>query len=361
MIAFSRKHSYWVICIVSIICAAIYWSVFATDRYVSEATVVLKNARTAPLSATSLSSLLTGGGSQQLLVLREYLLSTDMLKKLNTALGLRVHYSSEDIDFLSRLSSPDLPLEQFHEYYLSRVTVVLDDYAHVLRIRAEAFDPEIARAIVNMLLREGEQWLNAMNQRLAATQIEFIKDQVDELKHRLEQARQALLVYQNTHKLISPTGAVETLNSVVATLLGELTTLKAQKEVLAATHSQKSPAIMRLHRKINALRSQIGDLRSRMASNSETALNRQSAEYQKLRMKLKFAKKMYTGALTALQSTRVQAASSLKQIAIVQSPTSPDYANAPDRLHNIMVFAVLAVLAALIVHLLAVIVRDHTD
>lgn len=355
------KHPYWLICAVAILFVTVYWSVWATDRYVSQATVVLKSAQGANLSSLSITSLLTGGSAHDLLVLREYLLSTDMLKKLDAALDLRSHYASEDIDLFSRLESPHVPIGQFHDYFLEHVSIELDEYAGVLRIKVQAFDPKTAHAIVSMMLREGEQHMNKMIQRIAAQQIEFIKAQVAELKEQLVKARKALLEYQNSHGLISPKTAVETLSTVVATLQGELAKLKARKRALSATQTANSPVMQKLERKISAMRNQIQELRNRMASRSGAALNQQTAEYQALKMKLEFAKKMYTKALAALQSIRAQAATRLKQVVALQSPTMPEYATAPNRLHHIAVFAILAILTALIAHLLAAIVRDHRD
>lgn len=361
MAALLKKHPYWLICVVAILAVTIYWSVLATERYLSKSTIVLQSSKAATISSLSVSSLLSGGGSHRLLVLREYLLSVDMLQKLDAALDLRSHYSQEFIDYFSRLGSPDVPLSDFHEYYLQRVTVELDEYAGVLRIKAEAFNPKTAHAIVVMMLREGEQKMNQISQRLATQQMEFIKAQVEKLEQRLQEARQALLEYQNSHELISPTVAVETLSTVVAKLQGELAKFKAKKRALSATQSKNSPAIQMLGRKISAMQSQIDQLRDRMASSSGAALNQKSARYLTLKMKLEFAKKVYTKALGALQRIRVQAASSLTQVAVIQTPTTPEYSTRPKRLHNIVVFAILAILATLIAHLLIAIVRDHRD
>lgn len=361
MITFFRRHPYWLICAVAVLCVAFYWLFWATDRYVSQASVVVQSAQGTSISAFNLTSLLSGGSADQLLKLREYLRSTDVLKKLNAALDLRSHYSNEGIDVLSRLESPHVPMGQFHEYFLERVTIKLDEYSHVLDIKAEAFDPETAHAIVVMLLRAGETHMNKLTQQMAEQQIQFIKEKVAGLRQRVQQARETFLAYQKEHGLISPTGAVETLSTVVATLQGEIAKRKAQRRALAETYSQNSPAIQQLNREISGLRKEIEDLRGRMAASTGDALNRKSVRYITLKKKLEFAREMYTNALAALQSTRVQAASSLKKVLTQQSPTTPEYSNAPDRLYNIVVFVIVAVLAALIVHLLAAIIRDHRD
>lgn len=361
MRAFFLKHPYWLISAVAIFCASLYWSLWASDRYVSEAAVVLQSAQGASTSTFNVASLLSGGSAHDLLMLREHLLSVDMLQKLNAALDLRAHYANKDIDILSRLESADVPLEYFHRYYLKRVSVELDEYANVLRIRAQAYDPKTAHAIVSMLLREGEAHMNRLSQRLAAEQVKFIEIQVEDLKRRLGLAREAMLTYQNKLGLVSPTGTVESLSAVVATLQGELAKLDAHRRALGASQSERSPEMLRLSHEISALRSQIEVERARMAARSGNALNRLSAEYETLRLQVEFAQEMYASALTALESTRVQAARSLKQVSILQSPTLPEYSTAPQRLYNITVFVILALLVGLIAHLLTAIVRDHRD
>jgi len=92
------------------------------------------------------------------MLLRSYLLSVDMLNRLDKALGLRAHYSDSRRDLLSRLWSADISQEWFYRYFLSRVSVEYDDYSGVLVVRAQAYDPQTAHAIVSMLLEEGERY-----------------------------------------------------------------------------------------------------------------------------------------------------------------------------------------------------------
>ena len=355
-----RKHPYWVAVIIGIVAAGFYWSLWATDRYVSEANVVLQSARGGE-PTLNFASILKGGSSHDLLMLRDHLLSVDMLKKLDAELDLRAHFSNRHIDFFSRLSDPQVPLERFHRYYRTRVFAELDEYAQVLRVRAEAFDPDMAQRIATLLLREGEAHMNAMGQRLAAEQVRFIERQVEDLNQRVIQAREALLAYQNEHGLVSPTGTVEGLNAVVANLEGELAKLSARRQALATSQSDRSPEMMRLNAEITALRSQIARERARMAGNSGNTLNRVTAGYETLRLQLEFAVEMYSTARAALETTRVEAARTLQQVSILQNPTRPEYSTSPRRVYNITVFVILAVLSGLVAHLLMAIVRDHRD
>ncbi|WP_110710258.1 chain-length determining protein [Salinicola sp. CR57] len=357
------RHLHWIICLVTIFLVSFYWAVWASDRYVSHAHVVLESPQLSS-PELSFSNLLSGGGganNADMLLLRDYLRSVDMLQYLVENANFRGHYAHGGGDFFTRLSNENAPLEELHDYYLKRVSVELDEYAGVLRIDVEAFNPKEAHLIANLLLERGEQHMNDMGRRLAEEQVKFLQQQVDQLQTTFEKTRQALVDYQNENGLVSPTGTVESLSGVVSTLEGQLASLKAQKTALSSFQSSNSPEVVRVKSQINALEDQIEKEKQRLAAQSGNALNSVSSEYQRLQLQAKFAEESYSGALSALQSTQVEAARKLKQLSTLQSPTMPQYPEQPERLYNIVVFAVIALFIALIINMLILIIKDHRD
>jgi capsular polysaccharide transport system permease protein len=355
-----RRHPVWSLIVLSILGAALYWSLIATDRFVSRANVVLLSAQINK-AGVGLSGILSGPTNNDLLILRDYMLSTDMLARLQTELDLRAHYSNPDIDRLSRLSAPDVPTEEFHRYVLKQVSIELDEYAQVLRISAQAYESEMAQRIVALLLKAGEEHMNAMGHRLAEEQVRFIEKQVEAARRQMIEDGERLLKYQNEHGLVSPTETVGSLSGVVAKLEGDLAVLQARKAALSVSQSERSPEMMKLDSEIKGLREQIASERARLARASGDALNRLAAEYELLNLQYEFSSKLYSSAVTALENTRVEAARALKQVSVLQAPTLPEYPTRPRRLYSITTFAVLAALAGLILQLLIAIIRDHKD
>jgi len=361
-VTFIKRYPYWFVCLLSIVLVGLYWGLWASDRYVSETNVVLESPQIAA-PELSFQSLMggSGGNSGDMLLLRDYLLSVDMLRKADEALNFREHYSQPGIDVFSQLPSAKEPIEELHKYYQKRVSVELDDYAGVLRIKVVAFDPEMAHALANFLLKEGEHHMNGMGQRLAEEQVQFLEKQVARQAERFDEARQDLIEYQNENGLVSPTGTVESISSVVASLEGELAKLRARKTALLSYQSPHSSEVKRVDAEINALRQQIDQERNRMAQQSGGALNVVSSQYQQLELRAQFAQESYSGALMALENTRIEAARKLKQVSVLQSPTFPEYPVEPRRLYNTVVFAIIAFLAGLIIQMLVLIVKDHKD
>ncbi|MBY0417715.1 MAG: chain-length determining protein [Pararheinheimera sp.] len=361
MKSFIKKSPHWALCVAAVASAALYWGIWATDRYVSETNIVMQSSE---LNSTgfNVASLLSGtSGAGDLLLLRDHLLSADMMIKLDKTLNLRQHYSSQNIDYLSRLSSSDVPMEKFVSYMLKRVEVEYDDYASVMRIKVQAFNPDMAKQIAELLLANGEQHMNTMGQRLAAEQVSFIEMQVKNLAERLHQARQDLLNYQNQNGMVSPTGTVQSILAIVAQLEGQLSTAQARLKVATSFQSATSPEVVRLKSEIKALQQQIALELKKTASSSGGALNKISADYQSLELQANFAMELYSNALAALESTRVEAARKLKQVSVLQYPTKPEYSAEPRRLYNTVVFTLFALILTFITHLAIWVIRDHKD
>jgi capsular polysaccharide transport system permease protein len=348
--------------LVAIILAVVYWGAMASDRYVSEAMVVVDRTDLAGGQSMDFASLFTGArNDHELMLMRDHLRSVDMLEKLDTQLNLRAHYSDAARDPISRMWSEDADQEFFHAHFLSRIGVELDSTSGVLRIKAQAYTPAMAQAIASALVAEGEQFMNDIAHRLARDQVTFLEKQVGEMSERVLKSRLTLLDFQNAKGIISPQSAADTLTGIVAQLEGELTQLKASRETMLGYLSPTAPDVAQINFKIGAIEKQLRDEKSRLTSPKGGTLNRLVEEYQRLEMAAIFAQDVYKTALTALERGRIEATRNLKKATIVQSSTLPQYPLEPRKIYNILVFALSVLVLAGIVQLLAAIIRDHQD
>lgn len=343
--------------------SAVYWVFIASDRYVSEAHVIIQRTDFAGGPNLDFSSLLGGanGGRADQLLLRSHLLSVDMLKKLDAALHLRAHYADAQRDPLSRMWDKDAPIEQFHKHYLERVSVELDEYAGVLMVKAEGFDPQTAHAIATELVQEGERFMNQMAHTLAQTQVAFLETQVTDMNARAMQARQAVLGFQNKNGLVSPQATAENISGIVAKLEAQRTELETQRSALQSYLVPSHPSIVQIDQQIAAVGKQLAQEQARLTSPRGKTLNLAVEEFQRLEMQAAFTQDVYKTALVALEKGRIEATRTIKKVSVLQAPTVPEYPLQPRRLYNTLVFALVAMLLAGVAHLLAAIVRDHTD
>lgn len=351
--------------IAAVVCAACtaYWGVLASDRYVSQANVIVQRTDLSGGHTMDFSSLLGGanGSRSDELLLRNYLLSMDMLKKLDAQLHLRQHYSDRAHDPLSRMWAADVPDEWFLQYYLSRVSVELDEYSGVLVIKAQGYDARTAQAITALLVREGERAMNEMAHELAREQVAFVEKQVALMAERFQETRREVIRFQNANGLVSPQNRAEQLNAVVERLNAQRTELQTRRTALLGYLEPRAAGVVELDLQIEAIDKQLAQEQARLTSTNGKALNSTVEEYQRLEMAAGFANDVYKTALVALEKGRVEATRTLKKVSVVQSPTLPQHALEPRRGYNIIVSVLVTLLLAGVVHLLAAIVRDHKD
>src|SRR5574343_550603 len=181
--AILRRRTFGAAAIVSI-GAILYWGLFASDRFVSEALIVIERTDASIGSTMDLGSLLSGaanGNHGDQMMLRAHLLSVDMLEKLDAKLDLRGHYSDKSHDALSRMWGKDIAQEWFYRHFLRRTSVEYDDYSGVLVIRVQAYDAKMAKVIADLLVREGELYMNELGHAMARDQVAFLEKQVAEM------------------------------------------------------------------------------------------------------------------------------------------------------------------------------------
>ena len=349
---------------VSALIATAYWIFFASDRYVSDANVIIRKTDSMSAPAFDISMFVTGiagaNRSDQLL-LREYLLSVDMLKKLDAALDLRSHYSDKQQDIISRMWFQDASMEWFHRHYLSRVSVEYDDYSGVLRIQAQAYNPETAQSVVSILVQEGERYMNQLGHEMAEAQVRFLTSQVDQAQRRFQVAREALLAFQNKKGLVSPEATAESINAIIARLEEKRTQLQTQLASLPKSLDRNHPSISMLTQALAAVNLQIAQEKAKLAAPSGRTLNYTVEEFERLQMEVSFTQDIYKTALVALEKGHMDSTRMLEKVSVLQTPTLPEYPMKPDRVYNTVATLLFTFLLAGILKLLESIILDHVD
>jgi capsular polysaccharide transport system permease protein len=344
---------------------ATYWLFLASDRYVSTAHIVVQRTDLSGGGGVDFASLLSGSGGginrQDQLMLRDYLLSVDLLQKIDTELLLRAHFSNWNRDPISKLWYENAPIEWFHDYYLSRVSIDIDDYTGLLVINAQAFSPEMAYTIGQVLVREGDIFMNKTANGLALIQVDFLEKQVAQMHAKFLAARQALLFYQNQKGLVAPMAAAESIAAIVAKLQANLSELQTQRSALQAYLVPTHPSVVQLNQQIAAVEKQIGQEQRNLASPSGQPLNKTVEEYQRLEQEASFAEAIYKTALSGLESGRIEATRTIKKITITQAPNLPEYPREPRRIRNTLVAFISLLILLGILQLLLAVVQDHKD
>lgn len=348
-----------IIVIIPIFMLLFYYLFIATDKFVSESKVTIKQTGQQP-SSFNIGFLSLGSPSarEDAMFLKEYILSYDMLDYLERKLGLRNLYQSKEIDFFQRLSS-DATQEEFLKYYRKNIVkVMFDDVSGILTIKVFAFSPEDAKRINEAILEQCERYINAISHKIAREQMNFIEQELSYANQKMQIAKNNLIKFQNTYKVMDPTQEAQAKVALISQLEAQLANQEAQLKTLLTYLKEDSFQVQALKNQIKALREQIEKEKAKMVG-GDTKLNKLALEYLKLKLDADFAADVYKATLSAFETTRVEASRKLKNLVIIASPNLPEEALYPRKAYNLTLATVLLLLIYGILRIVIGIIKEH--
>ena len=345
---------------------AIYLGLFAVDRYVSESVVVVRQEGAGISIPTGVDALSAMFGTSMASVedqymLQAHILSIDMLRQLNEKLDLRRAYSAPKLDFIFRMKA-DATQEKFLEYYDSRVEVVVDDASGLMRIRTQGFTPEIAQAVNQEVVAISERFINESSHRLARDQMSFAEAELGNARGRMDDARHRLMAFQEKHSILDPTAQAVANTGLTAELQAMQARYEAELKGLKAYLNDDAPQVKAMQAQIAGIREQLQDEKRRGVTNVDgMSLNVMAGKYQELVAELQFASDAYRGALTALETARIESTRKLKSLVLVESPPLPEAAEYPRRTYTLTALLMGLIMLYGIGRLIVATIEDHLE
>ena len=177
-----------------------------------------------------------------------------------------------------------------YKYFKNRVTVAYDEYSGVVRISAQAFDPETATKITTLLVQNGEDFMNKLSHKIADEQVLFLSQQVEISKNELLVANEQLLDFQNKRNIVSPTTEVENYQSLIANLEKQKSEILVKIDTLPANLGNNNHIKQSMLTNIKAIEEQISKLREKITNANEkvSALNELADEERLLNLRKLF-------------------------------------------------------------------------
>lgn len=349
---------------VPMLLATIYYTVIASDRYVSESIVSVKSASVSSSPYTGMVGSPTGVGLaawEDTMYLLDYVHSDALLRELDSKLKLRAHFEAPRADLLYRMM-PGISQERFRDYYQDRVELVFNDTNGLLTIRTQAFDAEMAQKINRAILESSERFVNDFSHRVAREQMQFSQEEAAAAAARLQQAKTKVVDFQTTNKILDPVAQQTAANALTAELQATTSRLEADLKNKLAYMQPDAPAVVALRDQLAAYKSQLENEKLRTTSlQSSDRLGPLNAEYYNLQLQASFAEDAYRSANSALDAARIEAARKLKSLVIVQPSSPPDSAEYPRRIYNLLTILVLCCVAYAITRLIVTAIQEHQD
>lgn len=361
----ARLH--WYLIGLPLVLAAIYYAFFSADRYVSESIITVRqtedggSAGSGALAAGIALGLPVGGGSSSDVVyLRDYIHSVDMLQHLDGALGIRRMYEAQTRDLFYRLFA-GASQEWVLWYYRSRVGIGFDLQNSILYLSVEGFEPAQAQAVSREILAQSERFINEISHQMAREQMGFAEAHLNKAKERYQTTKDRLISFQNQHQLFDPIAQAQAKAGLSNQLEADLTRDEAELRNELTFLNERSYQVVALKNKINATRAQINEVRERAAAGEGQQLNELAGEFQRLTLDATFAEDTYKASLATVEKIRLETSRKLKHLVVIATPTLPEWPLYPRRFYNLLTILVLLSLVYGITRLVVAIVEDHRD
>ncbi len=358
-----RRSPFMAFVVLPCILFAFYQSVIASERFESQAQVIVKQpdgAATMDASMAMLSGLgLPSSSGSDTELVKAYVYSNDMLDYLQSHLDLRKHFSAIDIDWFSRLAS-EATREELFEYYQERVKVEINDASGVVSIYTQGFTSEFAQKLANVIVSRAEWYINSIGHQLARSQLKFVSAEHQLVEQKLQNAQTELLKFQKQHNLLDPTAEGVAFQQIAYELEGQITAKEAELKNLRTIMSDQAPKVIAMKSQLTALKAQLVTERNKLSHHSEeqNSVGEILAQYSDLKVKADLALQAYTSSQISLEKSRIEAYRQLKYLITVESATLSQESKYPDVFYNVSLFALVLAMAFIICRIIISTIRE---
>ena len=345
--------------------AAIYYGVFATDRYVSSAQVVVRqDGGNQGAAVPGLATLLTGtnpASREETLYLREYIVSMDMMLLLEERLHWIEQYATQRSDIFFWLNK-DAEREDLLKYYQRMVSAHYDETTGLLRVEVQAFTPELSEQMLRTILEASEHFVNEVSHSIAREQMNFAKGELATARANYAERKTELIDFQNVNKVLDGGNTAQNRATIIADLEGQYTKEQAVLTEMQYKLRPDSPQVKQQKQKVNAITQQLAkEKRLLVSSPNGSQLNVVASRFQQLTLDAGIAEESYKTAVAALDNARIEASKKIRTLVTVVSPNTPQLALYPERLYNLATILLGLLMLYGITRFILASIEDHRD
>ncbi len=342
-----------------------YFGFIASDRYAAGASFVIRGLEGGgtPDFVTSFTGLSPSGGTtSDSYVVRNFLESADLLRRLDAELDLRGHYSQDNIDPIARFR-PENTFEQMVEYWQWRINTTYDSTTGIVTFEVQAFDPEMAARLAEMALAAADRLVNELSETARRDSVQFAAKEVERAEERLRNVRLQLVNFRSERGAVDPMINAQLDAELMASLETKLVDIQARMNALAGSVDADSPMLVQLNRQKEALEEQIAQRRALIGeqdgSDSKTNTAETLADYEGLLIEQNFAQQSYASAMVSLETARIDADRQQRYLAVFARPFVPNEPAYPVRVRDFFLVIVASFALWAIATLIGYAVRDH--
>jgi capsular polysaccharide transport system permease protein len=342
--------------------ATTYYVGVASPQFESHATFTVQSSEQRPgLAMDGLLAGLAGGvgGGHDALIVRDYVLSRDMLARLDKERGFIAHYKSRGADFISRLRA-NASFEEAYDYFGHKVTCDYDQVSGAVTVHVRAFSPEQAAGVSAAILSYSEEMVNKLSDRERRDRTAYADAGVKRAEERLTAARKVIFGLQQQHSEFNPLATATSLMSIRTGLEAELAKARAEVMQLRSYMQDDAPQLRAANERVKAISAQVAGESRRMVDPAKPGgLNSSFSDFEAAMVEKEFAQKAYESSMATLEMARADAARQHRYVAIIAAPSKPDESTYPHRIRSVLTAFLVCFLLWGTITMMTAAVREH--
>ncbi len=317
-----------------VLISAIYLFLIASDRYVSEATYIIRSISSG--SAPDLGPVMAANAltraNDEMFAVNEYILSRDALELLLKNYRIRDIFARQEADFINRFPnfhSRD-NRENLFRYYRNMVDAYVDPSTSMGRLEVTAFRPADAQYLAAGLLQSAEDLVNRLNRRANEDALKFASLSLEQAKEKVVEAEVALSNYRNASKMVDPTKETSAVMQSITQMTTELARIEAsisEQSALAPDH----PGLPSMRERARAQRDEIARQWASVVG-GDAAIASKLQKFEQLTLEREIAERSLASAELSREKARQEAEHQHLYLQVVVAANMPDQPARPRRL-----------------------------
>lgn len=342
--------------------AATYYGGLASSQYESYALFGVQSSELRPTLGMDgiLAGLASGSGAgHDALTVRDYVLSRDMLARLDKEHGFITHYKNSQQDIISRLPA-DASFEDAYEYFGHKVNADYDQVSGSVTIRVRAFSASKSAEFSQAILAYSEEMVNKLSERERRDRTAYAEAEVKKSEERLTAARKEIVLLQQKHSDFNPLQTATAAMTIRTGLETELAKARAEMMQLKSFMKEDAPQVVAANERVKSLSAQVaGESRRLVDPSKPGGLTTSFADFEAAMVEKEFAQKAYESSMATLEVARADADRQHRYVAIIAAPSKPDETTYPHRLRSVLTAFVASFLLWGVASLMGAAVREH--
>ncbi|WP_131775484.1 hypothetical protein [Legionella impletisoli] len=339
--------------------AAVYILLIKAPLYESNAKILIGKSE----SKISNSPLLGGyePASENYLT-RDYILSREILTKVEQHFPIKEHFQSKYGDLFSRLSS-NSSQNAFLDYYRSKVSAVVDTETNEIVIKAKAFTPEASKKILDAIILQTREFVNQVSNTLFQKQYDFANLKLQHAKEKLFKSSKELIEWQNQNGVFDPKETAHVVSSAMAKLKSTLVEKQTELITYSSFMQPNSNKIVTLQSEIDALKTQIKHQSNILLGKAkeQSKLNKMMSDFEWIQLQSKFAQVEYQAAQEAFDAAESNLLKNQNIVIEIEPPNLPDEASSPQPFYDLMNILFILLILYVLAKMTILIVKEHID